>query len=269
MLKSTIRAVIPEQIYDTLRRAKQRFMTSRFSSYVSEHNFSGTRLKVLIADPIGAEWYDHDEDRMPEIEELKRFDLKGKTIFDLGAHQCVIAMLLADLAGKDGKVIAVEANTHNHKVSLQNLTTNGYSNVNCLHGLVSSGKVDLVIDGGLNGRARRADAKTPKLDIVTIDALSERFGTPGLVLLDIEGHEIEALSGATKTLTDPHCHWLVELHGDEDLGSYGHKNSDIFKFFPTHLFKPVILDVAAGHFKPLKQEDLPHERCHIVFERIA
>ncbi|HBF32543.1 FkbM family methyltransferase [Rhizobium sp.] len=269
MLKSAIRAIIPEQIYDTLRRAKQRFMTSRFSSYVSDRNFGGKRLKILIADPIGLEWYDHDEDKMPELEELRRFDLTGKTIFDLGAHQCVIAMLLAEQVGKDGKVIAVEANAHNHKVSLQNLATNGYANVNCVHGLVSSGKVDLVIDGGLNGRARRADAKTPKLDILTIDSMTERFGTPSLVLLDIEGHEIEALTAATKTLTDPQCHWLVELHGDEDLGSYGHKNSDIFKFFPTHLFKPVILDVAAGHFKPLKQEDLPPERCHIVFERIA
>jgi FkbM family methyltransferase len=269
VLKTAIRAILPEQVYDTLRRAKQSFMTRRFSSFVSEHNYGGHRLQVLIADPIGAEWYDHDEATMPEIDELKRFDLQGKTIFDLGAHQCVIAMLLAELASKSGKVIAVEANAHNHKVSLQNLATNHYENVACLHGLISSGKLDIAIDGGLNGRARRADSTTPKLNVLTIDEMTRQYGAPSLVLLDIEGHEIEALSAATETLKDPHCHWLVELHGDADLADYGHKNSDIFKFFPTTLFKPVILDTAAGRFVPLKPEDLPHERCHIVFERVA
>ncbi|THF52551.1 FkbM family methyltransferase [Allorhizobium terrae] len=269
MLKTAIRAILPEQVYDTLRRAKQNFMTRRFSSYVSEHNYGGHRLKVLIADPIGAEWYDHDESAMPEIDELKRFELTGKTIFDLGAHQCVIAMLLAELTGKTGQVIAVEANAHNHKVSLQNLATNQFDNVTCVHGLVSSGKLDIAIDGGLNGRARRADSTTPKLKVLTIDEMTRRYGAPALVLLDIEGHEIEALSAATETLKDPHCHWLVELHGDADLADYGHKNSDIFKFFPTTLFKPVILDTKAGRFVPFMPEDLPHERCHIVFERIA
>lgn len=268
MLKEAIKSIVPVQIYDRFRRGKQERLIRHFENYVAEHNYAGMRLKMLIADPVGQEWYDRDEPHITEIEFLKRFDLQGRTIFDLGAHQCLVAMLLAELAGKQGKVVAVEANAHNQKVSQQNLATNGYSNVTCLNALISSGKLDIAIDGGLNGRARPADTKTPKVSILTIDEMTKRFGAPGLILLDIEGHEIEALGGALETLADPKCHWLIELHGDAALGDYGHKNSDIFRFFPANLFNAFVLDTETDSFKILDRDQLPHDRCHVVFERM-
>lgn len=268
MLKSAIRSMVPESLYDTLRRAKQRRLTSHFKSYVAEHSFGGYRLSMNIADPVAAEWYDHDEDQIPEIDFLKRFNLTGSTIFDLGAHQCMVAMLLAEIAGKSGNVIAVEANSHNHAIAERNLLANGYDNVACIKGIISSGNVAVSIDGGLNGRARHADSATPDLDILTIDEMSRRFGEPSLVFLDIEGHEVEALSGALRTLAIPTCHWFIELHGDADLSTYGHKNKDIFRFFPASMFRAYLLDPATGEFGELTRQNLPHERCHVFFERL-
>lgn len=267
MLKSAIRSYTPEIIYDLFRRTKQERMTRQFAAYDATHNFAGKRLNMHIADPVGSAWYDHDEDNLPELEFLKRFKLAGKTIFDLGAHQCMVAMLLAELAGKAGKVVAVEANAHNQRVAERNIAMNGYRNITCLHGLVSSGKIAVSIDGGLNGRARSAGVGSAKVAVLSIDELTAVHGAPALVFLDIEGHEIEALGGATQTLSHTTSHWFIELHGDADLSTYGHKNSDIFKFFPARAFNAHILDVKSGEFLPLSTGNLPNDRCHVFFER--
>lgn len=267
MLKSIIRSLVPEAVYDRFRRAKQQRMTSRFTPYDVEHSYGGRRFKMHIADPVGAEWYDHDEEKTPEIEFLERYDLTGATVFDLGAHQCLVAMLLAELTGKQGRVIAVEANEHNQQVAMRNLALNGALNVTCLHALISSGKMAMSIDGGLNGRARRASGSVPQVAMLTIDQMRERFGQPALVFLDIEGHEIEALAGATETLLNGRTHWFIELHGDEDLSTYGHRNSDIFKTFKPEAFNAYLLDTEHGTWAPLQPENLPHDRCHVFFER--
>lgn len=266
MLKEAIRSLVNDAVYDRLRRAKQQRITRQFKSYVAEHRFGSTRLKVSIADPVGKEWYDADVEHLPEIKMLSRFDLAGRTVFDLGAHQCVVAMLLGKLVGETGKVIAVEANEHNHKVSLDNIALNAASNVSCIKGIVSSGKLEVSIDGGLNGRARKAGSATPKLEVLTIDGLSRSHGAPGLVFLDIEGHEIEALGAAIETLAVPGCHWFIELHGNAALADYGHKNSDIFRFFPESDFTWFIMDETSGRLSPLTRDDLPTDRCHVVFE---
>ena len=56
-----------------------------------------------------------------------------------------------------------------------------------------------------------------KDDTVTIDSALEKAKDsctgPGLFKIDIEGAEIDALSGASKALEDPRHDWLIEIHG--------------------------------------------------------
>lgn len=266
MLKKAARMIVPEPVYDMLRRSRQARMTRSFKAYGATYNYSKHPLKVLIADPVGADWYDRTIESNPEIEFLSRFDLKGATVFDLGAHQCVIAMLLGNLVGPQGKVVAVEANAHNYQVALRNISMNAAENVRCVKGLISSGRMNVSIDGGLNGRARAASGPADT-EVLTIDQMSSRFGAPSLVFLDIEGHEIEALSAAAETITATASHWFIELHGDEALSTYGHRNADIFRFFSENEFKFHMLDEASGEFVPLTREGLPTERVHVFFER--
>jgi hypothetical protein len=49
----------------------------------------------------------------------------------------------------------------------------------------------------------------------TLDALARRYGTPDLVLMDIQGAEAAALEGSRDLLQAGSTTWLVELHGDE------------------------------------------------------
>ncbi|MCO6186489.1 FkbM family methyltransferase [Rhizobium sp. L1K21] len=268
MFKGTVRSLMPEAIYDTFRRAKHKRAADTFPDYVSQKRVAGYPLKIVIADPVAAEWYGDGPHHAPEIEFLKQFDLTGRTIFDLGSHQSVTSMVLAHMTGDAGDVISVEPNGHNHDIAKKNLAINGLRNVIPLRAIVSSGTFNVSIDGGLVGRTRFVSGSKPEIDIITIDDLSAAFGDPSLVFMDIEGHEIEALIGALKTLAVQHCHWLVELHGDESLATYGHKNSDIFRFFPDGMFRALVLDVETGDFIPLTRRSLPHTRCHVFFERL-
>ena len=267
VLKSIVRQVAPEWLYDGLRRRKRDRMTASFSPYTVEGNYGGRTMKMRIADPVGEEWYASDWKSVPEIDFLGRFDLTGGTIFDIGAHQCLVAMLLADQVGDEGKVIAVEANDHNHAVSLMNFQLNGRQNITCVKALVSSGNVTVAVDGGLNARARSSGSAETKTDILTVDQMTAEYGSPSLVFMDIEGHEIEALAGAQETLRTGGCHWFIELHGDDSLATYGHRNSDVFKYFDDERFLPHILEEDTGSFKPLTRDSLPATRCHIFFER--
>ncbi len=268
MIKSTIRSLMPEAIYDTFRRAKQKRATNYFVDYVVEQNVAGIPLKIAITDPVAEEWYGHGPAVSLELDFLKTLDLEGKTIFDLGSHQCVSSMALAEMAGNSGVVVAVEPNAHNYRIATKNVAINGYENVVPVKAILSSGSIDVSIDGGLVGKTRLAGDDTPDLRILSIDDLSATFGDPGLIYMDIEGHEIEALVGALKTLATPNCHWLIELHGDEDLMIYGHKNSDIFRFFPSGMFKPHFMDPVTGKMQPLQRKSLPHGHCHVFFERV-
>ena len=55
----------------------------------------------------------------PELSFLAQHRLRpGATVFDCGAHQCVIAMVMAKFVGATGKVIAVEASPLNYETAL-------------------------------------------------------------------------------------------------------------------------------------------------------
>ena len=71
---------------------------------------------------------------------------------------------------------------------------------------------------------------TKPVRAITIDGLAQEFGSPDVLFLDIEGYEIAALRGATRTLKTQ-ATWFIEVHGDEVLSKYGSQNADIFDFF--------------------------------------
>src|SRR6516165_11386925 len=85
-------------------------------THVRGHEFEGH-----IADPLARGWYDHDWDRLGEIDMLGANGLRGDCrVFDLGAHQNVVAMMWAKEVGPSGTVISVEASRHNVEVGQRN-----------------------------------------------------------------------------------------------------------------------------------------------------
>ncbi|HEY5491738.1 MAG TPA: FkbM family methyltransferase [Gemmatimonadaceae bacterium] len=60
----------------------------------------------------------------------------GARVFDLGAHQGVVALMLAGIVGPEGQVIAVEAVPHNARIATQNATANACRQLVVLHAAV-------------------------------------------------------------------------------------------------------------------------------------
>jgi tRNA A58 N-methylase Trm61 len=59
------------------------------------------------------------------VAELAGSRLKaGARVFDLGAHQAVVALMLSQLVGHEGEVIALEAERHNFEVAERNRKLN-------------------------------------------------------------------------------------------------------------------------------------------------
>src|SRR5438477_1442861 len=120
-VKSIAKNSLPRPLWKLLRLARVWSSTHLFSERIAKHTYSGFPLSVWLCDPLAQGWYDHDWPEMPEIALLRSGRLKqGARVFDLGAHQCVVAMMMARIVGETGEVIALEANRHNAEVAERN-----------------------------------------------------------------------------------------------------------------------------------------------------
>jgi FkbM family methyltransferase len=259
---------LPQPVVDVLRMVKYRADLATFSRRVVSHRYGAHNLNMNICDRVGGEWYDKDWTLPPEFEFLSHGQVPPTgRVFDLGAHQCLIAMLLGREIVPEGSVIAVEANRHNVDVARSNLELNAVDNIDIVHGLISKSIGRAHADTSFNSRAKQGtDALVSQtVDALSIDELSQLKGWPDLVYMDIEGFEIEALKGASLSL-GRWCHWFIELHGDEALSRYGAKNADVLKFFKMQDFACYVCPLAEENFRlVIESEPLPTERCFVIF----
>jgi FkbM family methyltransferase len=263
-LRSFAKSHLPAPVNDALKLAKYNFDLWTFSKEIVSHRYGPYRLKMHIHDRVAKEWYDRDWELPPELAFLARHGLdQGGLVFDLGAHQCLIAMMLAKQVGPEGHVVAVEANRHNVSVAERNIVLNRVDNVSVVHAMISNRAGRDRAATSFNSSHGASAIAGDMVDTLTIDDMSGRLGRPNVVFMDIEGFEIEALKGAGETLRHP-CTWFVELHGDTTLGRYGSANRDVLPFFPADRFAAYLCREDEQEFHPLAG-DLPAERCFMVF----
>lgn len=187
------------------------------------HRYGPFDLQVVLADPLAEGWYDHDWPTPPELAELSEYLRPGATVFDLGAHQGVIAMMLSRMVGDSGLVVEIEAEAHNVEIARRNAKINQCSNTVIVHAAASSGPGRLRFQEGLNGHVSRGISGLGVVDVeaTTIDALAAEHGVPDVVLIDVEGYEEAVLAGGSATLAEHLPVLFVEVHagcGFEDAG---------------------------------------------------
>ena len=138
-IKAKLKAVTPAGMWGLLRAAKQTLQKSVFEKRVVRHQYAGRELALFIEDPVAELWYDMDWELPAELEAVTKAGLKDNPlVFDLGAHQCVVAMMVAHVFGPASKIIAVEGSRYNVEIAKRNIEANGFKNIEVLNALVSS-----------------------------------------------------------------------------------------------------------------------------------
>jgi FkbM family methyltransferase len=154
-------------------------------------------------------------------------NLRGMTIYDIGAFQGLLTLFFASRAKA---VVSFEPNTQNHARLMENLMLNGIKNVEVrkigvgsrheTRGMVASPLMPggASVDGRTLEEFSRARVRTvvEEISIVTLDQEipQANLPTPDFIKIDIEGWEIEALRGARDTLELHKPTLFLEMHGE-------------------------------------------------------
>ncbi len=135
-------------------------------------------------------------------------------LWDVGAFNGFLTLLMRKAAGRDD-VLAIEPDSVNRGQLLANLHANGFEDVAVL-------PVAIGARAGL-GQVRRSEERPSQTtviesdigdcEIVALDDLLIRFPAPGLIKLDVEGAELDALAGASRLLHELRPVWILETHG--------------------------------------------------------
>ena len=165
--------------------------------------------------------------KTPEQTFWTDLNLKGLTIYDIGAFHGLLTLLFA----RQGRqIISYEPNTRNHERLMDNLRLNGLKNVQVRKvGVGSEPKVATmfvspVMPGGasvehdtvaglLNSKRR---VLSESISIVTLDDDIREMSLPApdFIKIDIEGGELPALIGARNSLLTYKPRLLLEMHGE-------------------------------------------------------
>ncbi len=216
-------ALLPGAVAEPLRRLLRRLAVFRFRAYDARHLYGGQSLLVHIADPLARGWYDHDWDLGTEMTLLQRRGRlrPGARVLDVGAHQGVVALMLAGIVGPAGQVVAVEAVAHNARVATRNAEANGFAQLVVVHAAVGDADGSLWFEDRWNGAVSREPGVGVRVASVTIDTLTARYGVPDVLFIDVEGYELHALRGAAQTLSAHQPDLYVEAHVGAGLERFG------------------------------------------------
>jgi len=234
-MKQLIKSLLPKPLWSRLRMLRLRYTRARYQRRRVRHNYGGYELEVELTDPMSAGWYDHDWPESPEITLLKQHGLRpGARVFDIGAHQCVVALMLSKTVGMRGFVLAVEASRENCEAGDQNRKLNGLDNCLILHAAGAAQSGTLTFNRGTNGQVDDGSGDWGKIqvDAYSVDDLADRYGVPDVLFIDVEGFECEVLRGAQKTLAcGSDC--FVEVHVKAGLEKYGGSVGQVIGLFPA------------------------------------
>jgi FkbM family methyltransferase len=256
-VRQAVLGMLPPSILGRLRAWRIRQIVSGYTPRVVEHRYGDGPLRVHLGDPLGAGWYDHDWAQLPEIPALRGTSLApGARVFDIGAHQGVVAMMLAREVGPSGHVLAVEPNPHNAAVARKNRELNGMTQIDIVEAAVSDRSGTIVFNHGLDGQLDDGTGAGGRMSVasVTLDELAQRHGMPAFVMIDVEGAECMVLKAGANVLRSG-ADFAVEVHVNFGLEKLGGSVEQLLSFFPSDRFTVAARAEHDTSFRPLGTAD--------------
>lgn len=148
---------------------------------------------------------------------LARYLKAGDVFYDLGANIGFFAVLAARLVGQSGRVYAFEPNPECTSQVRRNAEINGFTQVEVIEAAVSSksGRARLHLgDTNLSSMIARGDESGIEVALTSVDDFVREKSArpPNLVMIDVEGAEIEVLRGMRETIARHRPVIMCEVH---------------------------------------------------------
>lgn len=206
-------------------------------------------------------------DETLETRFLRSLNLAGKTVYDIGGFEGVLTLFFAR---KAREVITFEPNPRNYRHCVENVRLNNLANVRVLNRGVSSaaGELEMIYDPLMPGAASANNeirqqiqgsvktAQTLRIPVGMLDSDIQALDLPApeFIKIDIEGMELDALQGMSRTLAAYHPQLFIELHGAE-MPDKVERATGVIKLLEEHGYK--IYDVENAIYVTAKAVKAP------------
>ena len=188
----------------------------------------------------------------------------GRTFIDCGANVGYFSVQASGLVGRDGKVIAIEANPVTYELLVRNLEQNQFGiPVHCALGS-HSGEVELFVpsDGDVYS-SLRADGlvkvsesfESVKVQSRTLDDVVESLGLErvDVVKIDVEGAELDVLLSAT-TLLDKFRPVVIVEYSTNTWNAFGATAEAVQSFCRRHRYVIRQFNLQKHRFDPIVED---------------
>jgi FkbM family methyltransferase len=158
---------------------------------------------------------------------LRKLQLEGKNIYDIGANFGAFSLFFARATGQQGKVYAFEPLAENCSSIKENARLNLMTNIEVIQTGVGDKKERLIIaydpvdtatasfvDEIKNKAKNKGTLRTIEMDVNTLDNLVAKLSLPlpDFVKIDVEGMEAKVLKGMQGIIKKKKPQLFIEIH---------------------------------------------------------
>lgn len=160
-------------------------------------------------------------------EALGRHLRPGMTFYDIGANIGFFSLLAARLVGKEGQVVAFEADPEVAARLREHVARNEFEQITVEEkavwlatGPVSFGRIDPATspDRGLGHVVPAESEEAIQREGISLDDYARSGPHPDFVKCDVEGTEVDVFRGAQRLLREKRPGIICEMHSEENRG---------------------------------------------------